>query len=167
MLRAEHQLDEAEACYRRAIELKPDYAKAHDNLGLVLADQYKFVEAAGCYRRALAVEGDSAEALNNLGVALAGQDRPEEAIEYYRRALALCPDYANAHYNYGMSLLATDKWAKGWQESEMALEVPGNEAPPVLTRPAWDGTPLAGAHGATAIRAGPGRHATIRCATPG
>ena len=29
----------AEACYRRALELKPDHAHAHSNLGAVLLDQ--------------------------------------------------------------------------------------------------------------------------------
>ena len=30
------KLDEAVACYRRALELKPDYAEAHNNLGIAL-----------------------------------------------------------------------------------------------------------------------------------
>ncbi len=33
------KLDEAVACYRRALELKPDYAEAHYNLGIVFKDQ--------------------------------------------------------------------------------------------------------------------------------
>ena len=31
------QITEAIACYRRALELKPDYAEAHNNLGNCLA----------------------------------------------------------------------------------------------------------------------------------
>ena len=33
MLKEQGKLDEAVACYRRALELKPDYAEAHNNLG--------------------------------------------------------------------------------------------------------------------------------------
>ena len=43
---------EALACYRRALELKPDYAEAHHNLGLALKDHGKLDEAVACYRRA-------------------------------------------------------------------------------------------------------------------
>ena len=40
--------DEALACYRRALELKPDYAEAHSNLGIALKDQGKLEEAVAC-----------------------------------------------------------------------------------------------------------------------
>ena len=46
------KLDEAVACCRRALELKPDYAEAHYNLGIALKDQGKLDEAVACYRRA-------------------------------------------------------------------------------------------------------------------
>ena len=56
------KLDEAVACYRRALELKPDYAEAHNNLGNALKDQGKLDEAVACYRRALELKPDFAEA---------------------------------------------------------------------------------------------------------
>ena len=62
------KLDEAIACYRRALELKPDYAVAHNNLGNALKDQGKLDEAAACYRRALELKPDYAAAHNNLGM---------------------------------------------------------------------------------------------------
>src|SRR5262249_5087763 len=45
------QLDEAVAEYRQAIRLKPDYAEAHCNLGIVLRQQGRFDEALACLRR--------------------------------------------------------------------------------------------------------------------
>ena len=51
-LKDQGKLDEAVACYRRALELKPDYAEAHSNLGNALKDQGKLDEAVACYRRA-------------------------------------------------------------------------------------------------------------------
>jgi protein O-GlcNAc transferase len=54
------KLDEAVACYRRALELKPDYAEAHNNLGNALKDQGKLDEAVACYRRALELKPDFA-----------------------------------------------------------------------------------------------------------
>ena len=55
------RLDEAIACYRRALELKPDLAHAYNNLAL-LSDQEKLDEAVACYRRALELKPDFAEA---------------------------------------------------------------------------------------------------------
>jgi protein O-GlcNAc transferase len=49
------------------LELKPDYAEAHNNLGNALNDQGKLDEAVACYRRALELKPDYAEAHNNLG----------------------------------------------------------------------------------------------------
>ena len=98
------KLDEAVACYRRALELKPDYAEAHNNLGNALKDQGKLDEAVACYRRALELKPDYAEAHNNLGIALNDQGKLDEAVACYRRALELKPDYAEAHSNLGVAL---------------------------------------------------------------
>ena len=57
--RSQGKLDEAVACYRRALELKPDYAEAHNNLGVVFKDQGKLDEAVACCRRALELKPDS------------------------------------------------------------------------------------------------------------
>ena len=53
--------------YRRALELKPHLADAHNNLGLALQDQGKLDEAAACCRGALQLAPDLAAAHNNLG----------------------------------------------------------------------------------------------------
>ena len=97
------KLDEAVACYRRALELKPDFAEAHNNLGDVLKDQGKLDEAVACYRRALELKPDYAEAHNNLGVAFKDQGKLDEAVACYRRALELKPDFAEAHNNLGIA----------------------------------------------------------------
>ena len=103
-LKDQGKLDEAVACYRRALELKPDYAEAHNNLGNALKDQGKLDEAVACYRRALELKPDFAEAHNNLGIALKDQGKLDEAVACYRRALELKPDFAEAHNNLGNAL---------------------------------------------------------------
>ncbi len=97
-------LDEGVACYRRALELKPDYAEAHNNLGNLLKEQGNLDEAVACYRRALELKPDFAEAHGNLGSVLKEQGNTKEAIASYRRALELEPDYAEPHYNLGCAL---------------------------------------------------------------
>ena len=81
------------------LELKPDYAEAHNNLGIALNDQGKPDEAVACYRRALELKPDYAEAHNNLGIACKEQGKLDEAVACYRRALELKPDCVMAHSN--------------------------------------------------------------------
>ncbi len=97
-------MDEAIACYRRALELKPDHIEALNNLGNALKAGGKLGEAIACYRRALELKPDFADAHNNLGNALRDGGDLDEALACYRRALELKPDYAAAHSNLLYSL---------------------------------------------------------------
>ena len=60
------RLDEAEQNYRRAAELKPDYAEAYNNLGNVLASVGRLDEVERYYRRAVELKPNYAEAYRNL-----------------------------------------------------------------------------------------------------
>ena len=87
------------ASYRRALELKPDFAEAHNNLGGAFKEQGRLEEADACFRRALELKPDYVEAHSNLGSVFKDQGRLEEAIACYRRALELKPDFAEVHSN--------------------------------------------------------------------
>ena len=82
------------------MELKPDFAEAHNNLGVALKDQGKLNEAIACCRRALELKPDFAEAHNNLGNAFERTGKLDE-----RRLLppggGTEPDSAKAHGNLG------------------------------------------------------------------
>ena len=84
------------AHYQKALEIKPDYAEAHINLGIALAGCGRIDEAIAHYQKALEIKPDFAEAHDNLGIALAGRGRIDEAIEHYQKALALAQQQHNA-----------------------------------------------------------------------
>lgn len=63
------QLDQAIACYEKAVAIAPDFPAAHTNLGSALLQQGKRREATLCFRRALALDPELPEAHYNLGVA--------------------------------------------------------------------------------------------------
>jgi len=52
--------------YQTAIRLKPDYAEAHNNLGIIYAKQGRLDEAILEFRVALSLKPDFIDALNNL-----------------------------------------------------------------------------------------------------
>ena len=98
------RLNEAIALYGRAIEIRPDYAEAHNNLGNVLGEAKRHEEAAASLARAAELRPELAAIHSNLGLALARLGRFEEAAASHRRALALQPDLAEAHNNLAMAL---------------------------------------------------------------
>ena len=77
---------------RKAIELDPKNATAHNNLGNALRDQKELDEAIAAYRKAIELDPKNAVAHNNLGIALHDQKgQLDEAIAAYRKAIELDP----------------------------------------------------------------------------
>jgi tetratricopeptide (TPR) repeat protein len=97
-------LDEAEACYRRALEQRPAYVAAQGNLGNLLKGRGLLDEAAVCYRRVLELKPESAEAHYNLALISEEQAKLDEAVAEYRRTLQLKPGLAEAHHRLGCLL---------------------------------------------------------------
>lgn len=62
-------LQQAEMSLREAVRLRPDYAEAHNNLGIVLAATGRLEEGIAHWRRALAIAPGFADAQRNLGKA--------------------------------------------------------------------------------------------------
>ena len=73
------------ASYQRALELRPDYAEAQNNLGGLLERQDKLEEAAACCQRALQLMPGYAEAYNTLANILERQGNHEDSQTCYRR----------------------------------------------------------------------------------
>lgn len=96
--------DEAIACYRQALAVKPDLAGAHYNLANLLFARGDLGEAEAGYRRALALQPGLAGAHNNLGLLLDRRHKLDEAVACYRQALALDADYVEALNNLGAAL---------------------------------------------------------------
>jgi Flp pilus assembly protein TadD len=91
----------AEACWRAALQLDPDLAEVHANLGFVLDDRGAVGEAEACYRRAIALNPDLAQVHLNYGVLLAGSKRLEEAEAAFTQAILLAPADPAAWSNLG------------------------------------------------------------------
>jgi adenylate cyclase len=87
---------------RRAIELDPEYARAHAGLGgaysiLVGADSRTWADSAlAASRRAIELDPNLAEAHVALGFAQDGLGRISEALSSYRRAIELDPNNVEA-----------------------------------------------------------------------
>lgn len=94
---------EAIAAYHRVLELDPDHAAAHINVGTLYYNRQEFALAEKHYRRAIAIDRRYALAYFDLGNVLDETGRVSEAIQTYNAALQLAPTYADAHYNLALA----------------------------------------------------------------
>lgn len=94
---------QAIAIYERVLELDPDHAAAHINLGTLHYNRQDFNAAERHYRNAIEVDPRYALAHFDLGNVLDETGRVAEAIKTYSTALQLAPTYADAHYNLALA----------------------------------------------------------------
>jgi tetratricopeptide (TPR) repeat protein len=90
---------QAEAAYRRAIELAPDYVDPYLNLGVMLCEASRCKEAALLYQEGLRRCPDESLLHFNLAIALEDLQQPDEALDCYEACIRLSPRFADAHYN--------------------------------------------------------------------
>ncbi len=100
------RMDEAAACFRKAVSILPDFADAHYNLGKACKVLGLYDEAVSAYESAVRLRQNWAEAWINLGHVYSYQGRMFDAIESYRRALTLNPDLAAAYKSLSGLLIA-------------------------------------------------------------
>ena len=89
--------------YQQVLDLDPDHAAAHINLGTLHYNRQEYALAEKHYRHAIEVDPRYALAYFDLGNVLDGTGRVTEAIQIYGTALQLAPTYADAHYNLALA----------------------------------------------------------------
>ena len=89
--------------YQQVLELDPDHAAAHINLGTLHYNRQEYALAEKHYRHAIEVDARYALAYFDLGNVLDETGRVAEAIQTYSTALQLAPTYADAHYNLALA----------------------------------------------------------------
>jgi tetratricopeptide (TPR) repeat protein len=95
--------------YHQALEIKPDDAQVHLQLGRVLIRQNRPKDAITSYQTALQFQPDNFEIYLELGKALEKEKKWEDAITSYRRAIKLNPDYSWSHKHLGDALAQLGK----------------------------------------------------------
>jgi tetratricopeptide (TPR) repeat protein len=98
---------EAEAAYRKAIEIDPLDARPWNNLGRLLAGPLeRHAEAEAAYHKAIELDSNNVGSWNSLGNLLADHlFRPDEAEKAYGAALRIDPQATFSHANLAYLLL--------------------------------------------------------------
>jgi tetratricopeptide (TPR) repeat protein len=109
---------QAIASYERVLQLDPEHAAAHINLGTLYYNRQDYRAAEDHYRAALGIDPRYALAHFDLGNVLDETGRINDAVESYLTALQLAPTYADAHYNLALAyekMREPRKALKHWQ----------------------------------------------------
>ena len=96
--------DEAIAWFQKAVALRPDFAVAQANLGLLMVAMHRHGEAEPALRVAVSLMPRDAALRNALGVAQEALQRYADAETTYRAALEANPGLAEVHTNLGNCL---------------------------------------------------------------
>ncbi|MBF8271754.1 MAG: glycosyl transferase family 9 [Magnetococcales bacterium] len=85
----------------QAIAVKPDFAEAHGNLGLIFSGLERWQEAQRHFYQATRYKPDFAEAYFHCGNALVELGQWDAAVAEYRKAVEILPQWGDAYYNMG------------------------------------------------------------------
>jgi Tfp pilus assembly protein PilF len=107
--------------FKKAIEINPRYAMAHNNLGIAYTKNGMLNEAVYEYEQALAINPRHAKAHYNLGVIYFRQGDFDRAMVKFKDAIALNPNYTEAHYNLGNTYDKKGLWDNAITEHKKAI----------------------------------------------
>ena len=121
--------DQAEECYRKAVELKPDLAEAWVNLGGVLLLKWDFKGCVAANEEALKRQDDMLLAHYNLGQAYLYLGDTEGVLKSYRRVVELDPSHPAGRYYHAVGLLAAGRVPEATEELGRAKALGHSPAP--------------------------------------
>jgi len=124
----------AEEAFKKALELKADYADAYNGLATIYNAQKKFEDAATASQKAAEISaaataaggatgGGNVNALYNQGVIAWNAGKAEDAKAKFEEALKADPNHGASHYWLGMCLVNLNKLPDAVGEFETYLKL--------------------------------------------
>ncbi len=117
---------EAEKEFKRSIELKPDYATAHQWYAIhFLTATGRLEEAVQEMKKALELEPASLVMNTFMGATLYYAGRYDEAIDQCRRTIEMDPNFAVAHWHLGLAYEQKQVFGAAIEEFQKAVSLSG------------------------------------------
>ncbi len=116
----------AEKEFKRSIELKPDYATAHEWYAIhYLTATGRLKEAVQEMKKALELEPASLVMNTFMGATLCYAGRYDEAIDQCRRTVEMDPNFAVAHWHLGLAYEQKQVFDAAIEEFQKAISLSG------------------------------------------
>lgn len=117
-----------------ATEIRPDFTRGWNNLGIADARLGRRDEAIRAYRRAAELDDEFAAPRTNLGVLALREGRTQDALADFDSAVKIEPKNARAHYHRGVALLRLARTAEAVEAFDRALSIDPTFARAALMR---------------------------------
>ncbi len=95
------QYSQAEAEFKRVLELQPQNVPARFNLGVTLLNERRPEEARAAFTQMLAQQPNNADGHYGVGLALADEDKYQAAIDEFKTAAGLNPRISGIYFEIG------------------------------------------------------------------
>ena len=115
----------AELEYRRAIELNPNYAIAHQWYGIYLMSAGRFDEAVTQHRRALDLDPLSLPINMTFGWVLLNARQYDQSLEQLNKTLEMDPSFILTHHRLGLVYEQQGKYDKAIAEFRRVIDLGG------------------------------------------
>lgn len=119
----EFDLDRSEKEFRRAIELKPNYATAHQWFAANLTVVKRFEESIAELRLAEELDPLSPDIGTDLGATFVFARKYDEAIAQFKRTLVRDPNFSRAYSYLGWAYGSKGMYAEAIAQARTALEL--------------------------------------------
>lgn len=121
----EQDINKRVQLYMQSIQLDPNYAPAHNDLGVDYTDLDRWNDAIQEFQAALRLDPNYSYAHNNLGYAYLNLQPPrlDEAINEFKAALRINVNYATAHHNLGKAYYAQGRYSDALYEFQQTANI--------------------------------------------
>jgi tetratricopeptide (TPR) repeat protein len=121
-------VDDARACYRRVLTLKPKHFDALHMLGVLAIQTQQPDEAVALIHEAVVQNPNVAAAQRNLALALSVSGRKREAIDCYERAIALESTFGAAYVHVAALLVESGQSMRALEWCDRGLRYHAQDA---------------------------------------
>lgn len=90
--------------FKKAIQLKPDFSEAYNNMGILYSQKDQLEEALDSFNKAVSniLYRTPHFAYHNMGLVYFRKKENKKAIDYYKKAIELAPYYVDAYIDLGI-----------------------------------------------------------------
>jgi len=114
--------------FKRAIELKPDYAEAYYHMGQAYFSLHRYDESYAAHKNSVKYDPKSADAHFSFGVISYMLGNDKEAIDALKKVLNVDPNHVNAYMKLGNIYLELKQYQDATDTYEKVLKIKSKSA---------------------------------------
>lgn len=120
------QLEISAGHFKTALNLDPEFAIGHGNLGLTYKALSQYQDALSAFQTAIDLDPKYKKPYLNMGSTYLDKKEYDRALEYYQKALGIDPNYALAYYAIGDFYFRQKKYHQAVIPSQQAQKLNPN-----------------------------------------